>query len=164
MKVLRFINDKLEEIFLVALLVFAVLLVTAQICSRVIGFALPWSEELARFSFLWLIWIGAAFATKEKKHIAIDIVVKKLPMIGQNICSMLVTIIWFGFLIFMVYESTVLLQTVINGNAKGMGSGMPMSVPYASVTVGLALMLLRLIQNLVIDVRNMIKAKKEVTE
>jgi TRAP-type C4-dicarboxylate transport system permease small subunit len=161
MKALRYINDKGEEIFLIALMVFAVGLVTAQIATRLLGIPLPWSEELARYSFLWLTWVGAAFATKEKKHIAIDLVVNKMPPGSRKICSVLTTVIWFAFLIFMIITSSQVLSGVIEGGARGTGSGIPMAVPYASVTVGVTLMTFRLVQNLALEF--IASRKKEVT-
>ena len=41
---------------------------------------LPWSEEIARYLFLWLTWVGASYATKERKHVSIDLVYEKLPV------------------------------------------------------------------------------------
>ncbi|MDR1496717.1 MAG: TRAP transporter small permease, partial [Clostridiales Family XIII bacterium] len=141
MKVLRLINDRLEEIFLVVLMAFATGLVAAQVLTRHLGIPLSWSEELARFCFLWLIWVGAAYATKKRKHIAIDIVINRLPKVGRNVLSIIVSTIIFAFLIFMVIESTIVLEGVISNKAIGIGTHLPMSVPYASVTVGVVLML-----------------------
>jgi TRAP-type C4-dicarboxylate transport system permease small subunit len=162
MKVLRLINDKLEEYFLIALMVVAVLLVTAQIVTRLLGIPLPWSEELARYSFLWLTWIGAAYATKVKRHIVIDIVVKQCPAKWRRLFSLLATLIWFIFLIFMIVTSSQVLSGVIEGGSRGTGSGIPMAVPYASVTVGVSLMTIRLVQNLVLDLISF--KNKEVKE
>jgi len=166
MKVLRLINDKLEEFFLIAVMVLATGLVAAQVITRQLGIPLPWSEELARFCFLWLIWVGAAYAVKVKQHIVIDIVTSRLPRIGQNILSIITTVIMFLFLIFMVVESSVVLEGVIRNKSFGAGTHLPMSVPYASVTVGVSLMLFRLVQNVILDIRDgqYKMKKKEVTE
>ena len=68
MNVLKFLNERLEEIFLVVLMVAAVVIVAIQIVSRKITETpVPWSEEIARYLFLWLTWVGAAFATKEHR-------------------------------------------------------------------------------------------------
>jgi TRAP-type C4-dicarboxylate transport system permease small subunit len=162
MKVLRLLNEKFEEYFLVALMVVAVGLVSAQIFTRLAGIPLPWSEELARYSFLWLTWMGAAYATKIKRHIVIDVVISRLPVTGQRICSILATVIWFSFLIFMIVASNQVLAGVIQGGSRGTGSGIPMAVPYASVTVGVTLMTIRLVQNLILDL--MALRNKEVAE
>ena len=47
-----------------------------QVVTRyVFKIPLPWSEEMARYLFLWLTWVGASsYATKERKHVSIDLV------------------------------------------------------------------------------------------
>ena len=80
MKVLKLIDEKLEEIFLVIILIAAVVIVAMQVVTRYIfKIPLPWSEEIARYLFLWLTWVGASYATKERKHVSIDLVYEKLP-------------------------------------------------------------------------------------
>lgn len=154
MKVLRVINNKLEEVFLVILMALAVIIVSAQIVTRfILKTPLPWSEEVARYIFIWLVWVGAAFATKERKHIRIDVVVSRLPQIGQKACTIISTIIWIGFTIFMVYISAVLTSSVMTGGQTGTGSGMPMWIPYSAIPVGMALMLFRILQNCYYDLK-----------
>ena len=64
MKFLRFLNDHLEEYLLVFLMVVEVVVVFAQVVTRYVFHSpLAWSEELARYMFIWLVWIGAAYAT-----------------------------------------------------------------------------------------------------
>ena len=152
MKVLRVLNDKLEEVFLVVLMAVATAIVFAQVVTRfVLKTPLPWSEEVARFMFLWLIWVGAAFATKERAHIRIDFLVNRLPKAGQKLCLVLSTLVWLAFAVFMVYVSLILTNSVMSGGQIGTGSGVPMWIPYASIPVGMILMIFRMIQNIIID-------------
>ena len=161
MKVLKFLNERLEEIFLVILMIAATLLVAAQVVTQfILKVPLPWSEEIARYMFLWLTWVGAAYATKERKHVRIDIVYEKLPEAGKKICTVISTVIWIIFLAIMVYLSVRLTRSVASGGQIAIGSGIPMWIPYASIPVGMGLMLFRLIQNSVKDLRAA-KAAKE---
>ena len=154
MKVLKFINQRLEEIFLVILMSLAVIVVALQVITRyVLQIPLPWSEELARYMFLWLTWVGAAFATKERKHVNIDVVFQKLPRAGKGACTILFTMIWISFLIAMAYLSLKLTISVYGGGQIGVGSGIPMWIPYASIPSGMILMLFRLLQNCYYDIK-----------
>ena len=162
MKVLRVLNDKLEEVFLVVLMAVATAIVFAQVITRfVLKTPLPWSEEIARFMFIWLIWVGAAFATKERAHIRIDFLVNRLPKMGQKLCLIFSTIVWLIFALFMVYVSIILTNSVMSGGQIGTGSGIPMWIPYAAIPVGMILMVFRMIQNIIIDIRNMKKGGEE---
>ncbi len=60
-----------------ALLVFYTLLVstmTIEVVRReVFSYSSIWGEEIVRYSFIYLAWIGAAAAVKERAHIRIDV-------------------------------------------------------------------------------------------
>lgn len=88
-----------------ALLLAAVLLITgARVVARyVLGQAMPWSEELTRLLFIWLILIGAARAT----HLRIDMVpvmlgrgtarlLLEIAVAGLSV-GVLVLLVWKGF-------------------------------------------------------------------
>lgn len=44
------------------------------------------SEELARLAFVWLVFMGAVVALRERGHIGIDMVVSRLPVGGKRLC------------------------------------------------------------------------------
>lgn len=161
MKVLKFLNERLEEIFLVILMVAAVIIVTMQVLTRyLLKIPLPWSEEIARYMFLWLTWVGAAYATKERKHVRIDIVYNSLKPGAKKICDVISTLVWIGFLAMMSYLSLKLTASVASGGQIAVGSGLPMWIPYASIPTGMILMLFRLLQNCWYDFKAA-KANKE---
>ena len=146
MKVLKFLNERLEEIFLVILMIAAVAIVAAQVITRyVLKVSLPWSEEIARYMFLWLTWVGASYATKERKHVNIDIIYEKLPQAGKKVCTIISTVVWLIFLGMMFYLSFRLTRSVASGGQVAVGSGIPMWIPYASIPTGMGLMLFRLL-------------------
>ena len=67
MKVLKLIDEKLEEIFLVIILIAAVVIVAMQVVTRyVFKIPLPWSEEIARYLFLWLTWVGVPMPPRKE--------------------------------------------------------------------------------------------------
>jgi TRAP-type transport system small permease protein len=44
------------------------------------------SEELSRFGFVWLTFLGAVAGAREGSHLGVDLVVRKLPHAGRAIC------------------------------------------------------------------------------
>jgi TRAP-type C4-dicarboxylate transport system permease small subunit len=40
---------------------------------------IQWAEELARYAFIWVVFMGAVVCTKRKRHITIDILLSALP-------------------------------------------------------------------------------------
>ncbi len=148
MRLLKLINGKFEEIFLVVILVIMVVLVFLQVCMRyVFQASLSWSEELARYMFLWIIWVGAAYATKEGSHISLDIITSRLPRKGQILTNALKYIIWIAFTIFLAYISWQLTFIIFERGQVSAAMRIPMGFAYASIPTGITLMLIRLIQN-----------------
>lgn len=63
------------KILLTALMALLIVPVTMQIMSRYLGI-IPryiWTEELARFCFIWIIMIGAMIAMRDNDHFTVDL-------------------------------------------------------------------------------------------
>ena len=49
----------------------------------VLSYSSVWGEEVARYAFIYLVWIGAASAIRDRAHIRIDIVMHLLSPRGR---------------------------------------------------------------------------------
>ena len=68
-----------EKYLSVTLFIAMLLVVTIQIVSRYFfSFAIPWTEELSRWLYIYIVFIGASEAVSRRDHIAIDIVPNRL--------------------------------------------------------------------------------------
>lgn len=71
--------DRILQVVLVFLMGLMVLNVTWQVFSRyVLADPSSFTDELARYSMIWLGLLGAAFVSGKNGHLAIDIVASKL--------------------------------------------------------------------------------------
>lgn len=87
------ILDHFLEWFCVALFVALVVTVTWQVFTRlVLNTPSGWSEELAKYLFIWLGLFGSALVFGEGGHIAIDFVVQKIPAGPQRVVAVFVQI------------------------------------------------------------------------
>lgn len=75
------------EAFLAFCLVAMVVMVFGNVVLRY-GFdsGLVMSEELSRFAFIWLVFVGAVVAMHEGAHLGVDSLVKTLPRGGKIAC------------------------------------------------------------------------------
>lgn len=65
----------------VTLMALIIITVTLQILAReVIYFNVSWTQEVAKFSFIWMSLIGAALGVRNSSHVSIDILINKLPL------------------------------------------------------------------------------------
>jgi TRAP-type transport system small permease protein len=81
---------KLLELLVVVSLVAMVFMVFGNVVLRY-GFnsGILISEEMSRYCFIWLTYIGAMIAMREREHLGVDMVVRKLPRLGKKICLLL---------------------------------------------------------------------------
>lgn len=79
----------------IALLVLVIVLVTtAQVVMRyVFASPLPWPEEVALWSYLWLVMLGIAAVTRSGGHIRVDAVIARLPRPGHVAAELFVVVL-----------------------------------------------------------------------
>ena len=81
---------RMEQTLLVAFLGFIILMAFLQIVLRnFLSTGLDWGDSLVRNLVLWIGFIGATLATKEGKHINIDVVSRWLPSFGKNMVTLI---------------------------------------------------------------------------
>ena len=134
------------ELLLFVLLVAIVTVTFIQVLFRyVFQLSLAWTEELARFIFMWLASLGAAYAFKTRSHFALRFIADKLSDTGQKILAALVTLLMSGFLLVFIWKAIEYVQSV--SGQIGPSTSLPMAVPYFSAVVGGVLMLYYVIRN-----------------
>jgi TRAP-type C4-dicarboxylate transport system permease small subunit len=101
------------------------------------------SEELARWLFVWVTFMGAVVALREHAHLGTDALVARLPPAGKKICLVLghLTMI---YVCWLVYQGSM-AQTKINMDVLAPSSQLPLAVVYAAgvfFAISAALMLI----------------------
>lgn len=82
--------DRALRAICVILFALLVLLVVWQVFTRlVLNNPSAWSEEAARYTFVWASLIGIAIAIGEKADVVMDFLVEKLPKNGQRVVDIL---------------------------------------------------------------------------
>jgi len=130
--------------WMAGLLLFALLAVgVLQVTSRYTGLMfVPWTEEVARLLFVWVVWIGAAAAVFRGSHIRFDFLVARLPQPMKAGIGTLVTLGVAGFLILLVYHAYEIVRST---SSTFITINLSVKYTYLSVVVGSSLMLLGLL-------------------
>ena len=78
---------KLLELLVVLALVAMVIMVFGNVVLRY-GFnsGITVSDEMSRYCFIWLTYIGAMLAMRDGGHLGVDTLVKHLPVLGKKVC------------------------------------------------------------------------------
>lgn len=95
--------DHFESYLCQALLVFFVCIIFMQIILRAIGNSLPWTEEIARFAFLWFILFGACYATRLCALNRVTVQFMKAPQWVTDLFLFIGDVLWLIFSLVMAY-------------------------------------------------------------
>lgn len=149
-KVLRFLDRIEMGICVLSILVMLVIL-TFQVLSRyVLRQSNIWTEELARYLYIWLVFIGTSYAEKEFIHIKIDVLGRVFPKRVRPFAAMIGEIVLIVFSLYMCYISVPYVQGVLNRGQYSQALKISMVFPYAAIPVGFALLAFRAFINIVI--------------
>jgi len=119
----------------------------AQVVTRYgLGDSLIWSEELARYLFVWVSMIGAALAIRQGGHFGLDLLIRRMPAF-RPILAPVVTTVMIVFL--AVVLKTGIDETRLASMQFAMTFPMRMQWAYLALPVGAGLMLFHLAIHLV---------------
>lgn len=154
--------DHFEECILIYSLMVSVALVFLQVVMRrVFNNSLFWSEELARYLYVWQTWLGVSYAARNGTHLRITMLKDRLPAGAQKILELFVTLVWLGFGIFVIYQGMGVVGTIAGFGQKSSALKIPMQFCYASIPVGMFLMCIRIVER---TIKDQFGQKKEAAE
>jgi len=119
------------ELLMTAALAVMVVLVFGNVVLRY-GFnsGITVSEEVSRWLFVWLTFLGAIVAMREHAHLGSDMLVSRLPVIGKKICLVVghLLMLYIAWLLF----SGALAQARINLDVQAPVTGASMATLYSA--------------------------------
>lgn len=95
---------------------------------------LVWSEEVARYSLIWMTMIGAAVATRQGQHLLIDSIVSRFSEASRQRIALALQAISVAFCLLMTWLSTEISQMA--WKAISPATKIPMGAIYASMPLG----------------------------
>ncbi|MGI5966288.1 TRAP transporter small permease [Anaerotruncus sp. AF02-27] len=118
--------------------------VTLGVISRLFELSLDWTSEVARYSFIWAVFLGAIVGTKRNSHIIIEVFinlfpekVRKILFIVTNAASLLLLaiLVYYGFILTAEFWDTKMSLLPY-----------PMGLVYMSLPACSLLMFVRILQ------------------
>lgn len=147
---LNWLSRHLEDVICCSLLVIMASVIFLQVITRSLNFSLSWTEELARFCLIWLVYIGVSFAAAKKKHIQIDAFANYLSKREQQYLALFSEGVFYLFACIILFLSTQMVMDLYLLGQTSPALGLPMWIVYLAAPVGFALTSLRLLQHLCI--------------
>ena len=113
-----------------------------------------WGEEIVRYSFIYLAWIGASAAVRDRAHIRIDVLYHYVNRRIKALLYMLGDLVMMVVAMFAFYWSFEVVGVAWKFESVSHGLRLPMVWFLMAVPVGFGLMMLRLFQSLYRDVND----------
>ena len=120
----------------VALAGFAATVIVEVFFRYFLGFSLYWSNELATFLFVYLVFFGGSVALKRGELINVAFVKERLPSKWERGATFFVFLIMLAFSLMASVFSTVLIQTSIKTKTVSPALLIPMAFIYLPIFLG----------------------------
>lgn len=159
MKALAQLVGKLLEILVVVILSAMSILVFVNVVLRY-GFnsSISVTEEVSRYMFVWLAFLGAVLAFSENQHVKVTMLTDKLSPTARNILSV-VTDLAMLFCCYLIVDGSW-IQFNLNLNNFAPISGLPQGITFLASTVAGVLIGLLIIARIVATIGVIAKGEK----
>lgn len=160
-KISEYLEKTLNVIMAIALAIMVVLVFGNVVLRYLFNSGITWSEEMSRYLFVWLTFLGAISAFKNNEHLGVDMVIKRLPIKMKKVTLVISDLIILFVLILILDGSWKM--TLLNIDSKAPATGMPLAFVYGTGIVVSVSMGLMVFNNLYRIIFNKIKDEELVT-
>lgn len=165
MKIVKWLDEHLEEFICVVALAAMTLVIFIQIILRLtskwITVPMAWTEEIGRYLFIYAVYVGAAYATRKRAHQKVDIFPILVGDTGKLIFNLIGDIGVLAFAAVMtVYGWGVVEQVAFTFVQRAPATKINMGFAYAGPLLGMALCAFRSIQNIVFHIKSYLDTHK----
>jgi TRAP-type C4-dicarboxylate transport system permease small subunit len=147
-KFIKQLDDHIEGYLCVIVLAAMSVIIFAQVVGRyVFNNSLSWSEESARYLFVWLVYLAISYGVKVDGHIRVDAFLMPLPKKAQKVVRIVSNLLFLAFGVLVLYFGIVVTGKILDSHQNSPAIGMPMWFLYLAVPFGFTLTIIRLVQN-----------------
>lgn len=155
MKLIRWLDENLEETLLIILLVLMSVVMGIQVVSRyLLNASLSWSEELTRYLFIWSAFLSISYCIKKWISIKIDQIMNLCPKSVYVFLQLILNIV---LCLFFAYLSNHAYQYLLDSIASAQRSpalGIPMYLVQSAPLTGFVLAMIRSFQQILLELVN----------
>lgn len=97
---------------------------------------LVWSEELARYAMIYIVFIGVGYGTKTGAHLGVELLINILPEVGCKVVvglAQILTLVLYGALFGL---SLVMTGNIMSNAQLSACMRIPMWLAYAAMPIG----------------------------
>ncbi len=152
MKKRRDLASPLRFLIAVSLLLIVVITILQVFARFLFDSPLIWSDELARFALIWMVFIGAAIVSYDDKHMGVEMFQEKMSHKTKLVTTLIMRVVILITLGITVYSSIELIE-VSHSQSSG-ALGIPFSFWRAAAPVGSLIMFVFIIIRSINDIQD----------
>lgn len=153
MKIIKWLDEHLEECFLVIFLVLiSVVCLLQVIARRVEALKIPWTDEFCRFMWIWSVFVSVPYTIRKGSMLRVSVVLDMIPEVLRKVINIVVDVIIVASMALLTYYAVGVLQGIIDSGETSPAMRWPMSAMYTVMLVCYALSVLRGIQQTIIHI------------
>lgn len=135
--------------------------VLIQVISRTFLPKTPsWTEELARYLFIYMVAFGSSVAVHKKEFVAVDLIIDFLPKIIRKLIELVINIVLLLFVTFVLLKS-VLGFAILEYRMVSTAMQVPMQYIYFSMIILFGLLILSFVMEILYQVKEILSSKGE---
>ena len=124
-------HRRIDEWLSILLLAAMTIVAFAQVlCRFVLNLPLDWSEELARYLLIMLVYLSGVITVREESMLRVEIIDLILKGRARKVLSIVVQIVSCIFMLFVAYQNTFTVRNAMSVKQTSPAIGIPMALLY----------------------------------
>ncbi len=155
-RVLAALDRDAERWAMLVFYTFCCLVIVQEVVRRfVLNFSSAWGEEAARYAFIYLGWIGAAYAVRERAHIRFDIVIGRVGPRAKAALYIFAELATIAFACIALYWSLHTIRQLLQFDGATPVLRVNKAWFEAAVPIAFALVIFRSVQGILRDLQDL---------
>jgi TRAP-type C4-dicarboxylate transport system permease small subunit len=152
------IFDTIEKnALIIALAIMVIVIFTNVVMRYIFNSSLSWSEEFARYLFVWFSWIGVSAGVKDNEHLRVEFLsmalVKKGFIKADEAIKIIVALIWLATSWIVAYYGLEVITAQIEMHVLTPAMRIPVWTAYLSIPACSFVVGIRLILNIIVSAK-----------
>jgi len=144
LKVIAVIDKIVKTLIIAAMSVIVTVLLLQVILRYIFNYSIPWGSELARYLLIWTIFLVAGVGFKAGDHMAVDILVDRLPEKAGRALTFFTHFVVLVFVVWIAKQGYFLVPRLFSQTSAALQ--ISMSYAYLAVPVGCSLMAIYMLE------------------
>lgn len=128
--------------FMTLIVVYAV--VARYVFNKPVG----WSEEIAVYLMIWVVFLGAAYTLKEDAHIGVDILISRLSPFHKKAMLLFHYIVGLIFMLILLVQGIDMVAFTLKMDSHSIAIDFPLVLAHSAVPAGSIILILQFINKL----------------